>query len=168
MLLNQNKNLKKYRSPSAINIHSNRINHLTKNALSPRITSAINSPKINKINPNFNSKLFFKPNSTFLNFKNKKLIKRNFTPTNAYSNNNNYKFFFNSPKNPSFGGKSNKSLGNANSNLILKKDIFEYYYNEGKERFEEENKKIQSVLTELLIWDNKQLIENNESKIILS
>ena len=32
----------------------------------------------------------------------------------------------------------------------------------GKEKKEEENRKIQSVLSELIIWDNKQLIENNE------
>ena len=161
MLINQNKNFKKFRSPSAINIHSNKINHIKKNMFSPRITSAINSPKINNINPNFNSKLFFKPNSTFLNFNSRKLQKRNFSPTNIYSNNN-YNFSFNSPKNNSFNN-NNISSGNQNSNLILKKNIFEYYYNQGKERFEEENKKIQSVLTELLIWDNKQLIENNES-----
>ena len=33
----------------------------------------------------------------------------------------------------------------------------------GGDKCEEEEKKIQSVLSELLIWDNKQYIENNES-----
>lgn len=163
MLISPSNNLSKNRSPSAINIHSFKINNLKKKSSALRLTSAINSPKLkNHLNLNLNSKHSFKPNSLYLNFTNKKLLRKNNsqkeldTNYNTFNSNN---FFLKSPRSIN----SSKREYSKESDIMKKnKNIFEYYYLKGKEKIEEENRKIQSVLSELVIWDNKQLIENNE------
>jgi len=161
---NKNKNLfyTRFRTPSAINAHPIRINKLTKNLSSPRITSAINTPLNNNNNNNlsFNPNLLIKPNSTYrnLNINNIKNSKKSNTiDTTLTSNNYSLNSFLNSPVNI-------KTTQKPISKLYIKKNkkLFDNFFMRNKEKYYEENKKIQSVLSELMSWDNKQLIENNE------
>ena len=157
MLISPINNLSKIRSPSAINHNSFKINNLKKSTSTIRLTSAINSPIINNhLNLNSNSKPLFKQNSLYLNLTNRKFLKKNNSQKILNTNLNSNNFFLQSPINT-------KTLNRENlkeTNIFGKsKKIF---FMKGKEKFEEENKKIQSVLSELIIWDNKQLIENNE------
>ena len=140
-----------FRSPSVINGNTINNKKLKRNLSSiNRITSAINFP-LNKKDQNFSPKSFFKQNA--VSFKN-----NNQFFTNINKNN----FSFKSPKNSPLSLRSSKR---PESKLLLNKNkaIFENIFHRNNEKCKEENKKIQSVLSELIIWDNKQLIENNES-----
>ena len=156
MLIFHNKNTidyQKIRSPSAINGNVFKKNILKKNVSTPRITSAMNIPLV-KNKSDFYYRNINKPNSTTY-----RKLNNNITVDTTF----NSKGFIFSPVIGS--SSSNHDLNNRNSKIMLKKNknIFGKFFFRGKEKFEEENKKIESVLSELMIWDNKQLIENNES-----
>ena len=164
MFISSNKNLlnQKSRTSSALNAHPIRINSLKKNISSPRITSARNNP-ILKNNLSFNSNILIKPNMIYQNINTNKIknIKNNRTiDTNINSNNFSFNSFSNSPS-PLNLQMSQK----PSSKILLKKNkkIFNNLFIKSKEKYFEENTKIQSVLSQLMSWDNKQLIENNES-----
>ena len=156
MLIFHNKNTidyQKIRSPSAINGNVFKKNILKKNVSTPRITSAMNIPLV-KNKSDFYYRNINKPNSTTY-----RKLNNNITVDTTF-NSKGFNF------SPIIGSSSsNHDLNNRNSKIMLKKNknIFGKFFFRGKEKFEEENKKIESVLSELMIWDNKQLIENNES-----
>ena len=162
MFTASNKSVSKYHSPSAINIHSININALKKNISTQRITSAINSPLIYNNHSNLNSKQLFKANSTNFHFNTNRTFKENINhrtiETNFSSKNFSFNTFIKSPL-------SIKSSNMPESKVIIKKNkkIFGHFLQMRKDKCEEENKKIQSVLSELVIFDNKQLIENNDT-----
>lgn len=162
MLISSNKIASKYRSTSAVNEHSMNMYALKKNISSPRLTSALNSPRIYNNYSNLDSKLLFKTNSTNFHFNTNRILKKNINDkkieTNLNSNNFSFNKFIKSPL-------SIKSSNRPESKVLIKKNkkIFENFLQRKKDKCEEENKKIQSVLSELVIWDNKQLIENNEA-----
>ena len=147
--INQNQ---KMRSPSAINGKTfQKFNYYTKRITSQRITSALSATNMQSIqsidNTKFHSRNSIKntphPHLKFNNNKNNKTI-------DIICNNINSRMIQFSP------------LVKSPSNITIRRNkklsIFR-----GGDKCQEEEKKIQSVLSELLIWDNKQYIENNES-----
>ena len=152
MLISPNKKFSIYGSPSSINEQIIKKNKLSK-AITPinRLASAINRPFNNKI-LKLNSKILLKQNSDYNILNNNNPIYKNINKNN---------FSFNSEINSPLNLGSSKI---QESKLLLKKNktMIKNFFQRNNGNCEEENKKIQSVLSELIIWDNKQLIENNE------
>ena len=145
--INQNQ---KMRSPSAINGKTfQKFNYYTKRITSQRLTSAISAKNMQSIQSiditKFHSRNSIK-NTPHLKFNNNKKNKT----IDTINNNINSKLIQFSP------------LIKSPSNITIRRSKKLSMFH-GGDKCEEEEKKIQSVLSELLIWDNKQYIENNES-----
>ncbi len=152
MILPLEKNIykSKHRTTSAINGKTfKNYNNFTKRLKSQRITSAKDIMNI----PSF---------SDIKDFHTRNIIKSNIT--NKYQN-----FINNNKKNKTIDINYLSKLRifspliRSPSYIPLNKKRRELDIFHEKENYKEEEKKIKSVLSELLIWDNKQLIENNES-----
>ena len=152
MILPLDKNIhkSKIRTTSAINGKTfKNYNNFTKRLKSQRITSAKDIMNI----PSF---------SDIKDFHTRNIIQSN--NTNKYHN-----FINNNKKNKTIDINYLSKLRifspliRSPSYIPLNKKKRELDIFHEKENYKEEEKKIKSVLSELLIWDNKQLIENNES-----
>ena len=140
----------KYRHPSQMNIHSAKISILKKNISTPRITSAIN---IQSINSKLNLKKISNSNSYYNLFNS--FNKNNDNDNDIVQKSINSTIFSPSIKSPL--SSQNVSKYRQNHLLLFSPKKL------GKQRNDEESEKFKSVMSEITIWENKQLMEKNEA-----